>query len=149
MDRIEIAGNELIAEAIDKLIEKYKKKAEKERGKIKEAKVTYQGMTYTSEAELMDAYSCDVFTDKVYDRLLDKLNKARGSVDAYAMTESEMLLVEFNKHKNSLLAEVAHDKAMKLRQEEIDLRIKGLVEQGYSIREAETIIGNEELMRFE
>lgn len=149
MDKYQIAANELIAGAIDKLIEKVQKKAEKEREKLLTAKVIYKGETYTSEADLMDAYGCDAFSEAVYDRLLDKLNKARGKNDPREFCDSEIMLIELNKHKTNLLAEVAHDRAMKERQEQTDKRIRELVEQGYSIREAETIVGNEELMRYE
>lgn len=37
----------------------------------------------------------------------------------------------------------------KERQASVDKRLKELVEEGYSLREAQTIVGNEELMRYE
>lgn len=43
MTELEIKVNELIVESIDKLIEKYQKKADKERTKIKQAYVTHKG----------------------------------------------------------------------------------------------------------
>lgn len=149
MDKYEILANEMIAESIQKLIDKTQKKADKERAKIKNATVTYQGITYSSEGELMEAYSCDCFSSSVYDRLLDKLNAARDKMDPFEMTPSEMLLMELNKHRNTLLAEVALDKELKRRQAEKDDRISELTAEGYSIREAKTIVENEELMRYE
>lgn len=149
MTKSEIKANELIAEAIDKIIEKYQKKADKERAKVKQAFVTYKGEKYYSESDLMDAYSCDVFTDTTYDRLLDKLNKAKNGISGNEMTESEIMVFELSKHKNNLLHEIAMDKQQKERQAQIDDRMRELMADGYSYRETETIIGNEELMRYE
>ena len=149
MTKSEIKANELIAEAIDKIIDKYQKKADKERAKIKQAFVTYKGEKYYSESELMDAYSCDVFTDSTYDRLLDKLNNAKNGVSGNEMTESEIMVFELSKHRNNLLHEIAVDKQQKERQSQIDDRMRELMAEGYSFREAEAIVGNEELMRYE
>ena len=43
MTESEIVTNELIVEAIDKIVEKFQKKAIKEREKAKRAYVTYKG----------------------------------------------------------------------------------------------------------
>lgn len=149
MTKAEIKANELIIEAIEKLIEKYQKKAVKERSKVEQASVTYKGEKYCSESELMEAYACDVFSSSVYDRLVAKLDKAKAGISKNEMTESELIVFSLNQHKNNLLTELAHDKLAKERQAEIDARMRKLIEEGYSYREAETIIGNEELMRYE
>ena len=149
MTKAEIMVNEMIADSISKLIEKYQKKADKEREKVSKAYVAYKGEKYFSESELMDAYACDVFSDSTYDRLLDKLNKAKDGISGKEMTESEIIVLELQKHRNNLLHEVAMDKHLKEKQAQNDERIKDLVSQGDSIREAETILGNEELMRYE
>lgn len=148
MNEIEIKVNGLLTEAIDKLTEKYQKKAEKERAKVKQAFVTYKGEKYYSRADLMDAYSCDVFSSSTYDRLVEKLESKTGDVPD-SMTESEQVVYLLNQHKGNLLREISQDRLKKQRQAEIDERMKQLVAEGYSIREAETIIGNEELMRYE
>ena len=145
----EIKTNEIIAEAIDRLIEKYQKKADKERAKVESAYITYKGEKYYSEKELEDAYVCDIFTSSTYDRLLEKLNNARGQIDKDAYTESEMLVVNLKQHKANLLYEIAQDKQHKERQASVDKRLKELVDEGYSLREAQTIVSNEELMRYE
>lgn len=149
MTKSEIKANELIAEAIGKIIEKYQKKADKEREKIKQACVTYKGEKYFSESDLMEAYACDVFSESTYDRLLERLNKARNGISGNEMTESEIMVHELSRHRNNLLHEIAVDKQQKERQAQIDNRIRELVNAGNSLREAETIVGNEELMRFE
>lgn len=149
MTKSEIKANELIAEAIGKIIEKYQKKADKEREKIKQACVTYKGEKYFSESDLMEAYACDVFSESTYDRLLERLNKARDGISGNEMTESEIMVHELSRHRNNLLHEIAVDKQQKERQAQIDDRIRELVNAGNSLREAETIVGNEELMRFE
>jgi len=144
MTTSEIKANELIAEAIDKIIVRYQNKADKERAKIKQASVTYKGEKYYSENELMEAYSCDVFTNTTYDRLLDKLNKAKNGISGSEMTESEIMVFELSRHRNNLLHEIAVDKQQKERQSQINSRMRELMEEGYSYKEAKTIIGNEE-----
>lgn len=149
MTKSEIKANELIAEAIGKIIEKYQKKADKEREKIKQACVTYKGEKYFSESDLMEAYACDVFSESTYDRLLERLNKARDGISGNEMTESEIMVHELSRHRNNLLHEIAVDKQQKERQAQIDDRLRNLVADGYSLREAQTVVGNEELMRYE
>ena len=135
MTKSEIMANQLIADAIDKIIEKYQKKADKEREKVRQACVSYKGEKFCSES--------------TYDRLLDKLNKAKNGISGNEMTESEIMVFELSKHKNNLLHEIAIDKQQKERQAQVDDRVRELVAEGYSFREAEAIIGNEELMRYE
>ena len=77
------------------------------------------------------------------------MNIAGGQIDKDAYTESEMLVVNFKQHKANLLYEIAQDKQQKERQASVDKRLKELVDEGYSFREAQTIVGNEELMRYE
>lgn len=149
MTKTEIAVSEMIIEAIDKLIEKHQKKAEKERAKVKQAYVTYKGEKYYSEAELMDAYGSDCMSSSTYDRLADKLEKAKLGLNGDEMTESEMIVHNLQIRKSNLATEIAHDRLDKERQASIDRRMKELMEEGYSYRESETIIGNEELMRYE
>lgn len=149
MDSTQIKANQIIAEAIDKILDKERKKAQKERAKINRASITYKGEVYKSEQDILDAYACDYFSEKVCDNLMDKLNNARDKMDPNCMTDTELLIIELEKHKTELLHEVAFDKEIKRRQEETDKRIQELTNEGYSIREAETIIGNEERMRFE
>ena len=141
MTELEIKVNELIVESIEKLIEKHQKKADKERAKVKQAYVTYKGEKYYSKADLMDAYSCDVFSSTTYDRLVEKLEAKTGDVPD-AMTDSEQIVYLLNQHKSNLLLEVSQDRLKKQRQAEKDERMKQLIEEGYSFREAETIIGN-------
>lgn len=141
MTESEIVTNELIVEAIDKIVEKFQKKAIKEREKAKRAYVTYKGEKFFTEDDLMGAYSGDVFSGSTHDKLLEKLRKAKKVADN-EMTESEAILVELNKHRNNLLNEIAQDKRQKERQKQIDNELRRLVATGYSIHEAETIIAN-------
>ena len=145
----EIKTNEIIAEAIDKLIDKYQKKADKERAKVERAYITYKGEKYYSEKDLEDAYVCDIFTSSTYDRLLERLNNARGQIDSNAYTDSEKIVINLEHHKSNLLYEIAQDKQLKEKQASTNKRLKELVDEGYSYREAQTIVGNEELMRYE
>lgn len=131
MTESEIVTNELIVEAIDKIVEK----------KAKRAYVTYKGEKFFTEDDLMGAYSGDVFSGSTHDKLLEKLRKAKKVADN-EMTESEAILVELNKHRNNLLYELAQDKKQKERQKQIDNELRRLVATGYSIHEAETIIAN-------
>lgn len=136
MTESEIVTNELIVEAIDKIVEKFQKKAIKEREKAKRAYVTYKGENFFTEDDLMGAYSGDVFSGSTHDKLLEKLRKAKKVADN-ELTKSEAILVELN-----LLYEIAQDKRQKERQKQIDNELRRLVATGYSIHEAETIIAN-------
>lgn len=149
MDKIEIKVNELVSASIDKLIEKYQKKVNKEREKVKRACVTYNGDEYYTKEDIMDAYGCDCISEATCDKLLDKLDKAMCGTLNKEMTENEQIIFVLNLHKNNLLNEIFNDRKVKERQAEKDNRMKKLMDEGYSYREAETIIGNEELMRYE
>lgn len=149
MNNTEIKVNELLIEAINKLIEKYQKKADKERAKANQGYITYKGERYETEADIMDAYACDMFSGKVYDTLLNRLEKAKGVSSSNEMTESELIKIELDTRKNNLLIEIAQDKRAKERKEQVESRMRELMNEGYSYREAEAIIGNEELMRYE
>lgn len=149
LDSTQILARELISDQIEKLIEKYQKKAEKEKAKKKNAYVTYQGEKYYSESELQEAYACDVFTSSVYDRLVDRLNRARGNIEEYELTPSEVLVIELSGIKNNLQFEIRIDAEEKKRKSEQDARAEQLANEGYSYKEINAIIGNEELMRYE
>ena len=149
MDKTEVKTNEVIVESIDKLIGKYQKRADRERTKVKQASITYKGEIYCSEQDIMDAYACDVFTEATCDRLIKKLDKAKNGISGEEMTESEMIVLNLNKHKSNLLQEIADDKKLKEKEAQTQRRIRKLMKEGYSYREAETITGNEELMRYE
>jgi len=148
LDRIQITARELVIENIEALIQKYEKKAEKEKAKRNKAYVTYKGEKYYSESELQNAYGCDVFSCATFDRLSEKLSKAKGCED-YEYTESEKILMELRMIQGSFKEDLRFDAQVKQRQEQTDKRASELAEQGYSVREIETIIGNEELMRYE
>jgi len=145
----EIQARQMIIEQIDKIIEKLQKKAAKEKEKMLNASITYKGEVYTSENDLSDAYACDYFSSETYDRLLEKLHKAMGSTDKNAMTPSELLIHDLSSIKYNIEREIADVNFLKEKQEEKNKRVAELSEEGYSVREIEAIIGNEELMRFE
>lgn len=149
LDKTQIQARELIIEQIDKIIEKYEKKAEKEKAKKKNAYVVYQGEKYYSNSDLQDAYACDAFSSATYDKLLEKLDKARGNVEEYELTPTECLLIEINSIKNNLKMDIKIDEQEKKHHEWQQKRAEELSNEGYSFREIETIIGNEELMRYE
>lgn len=149
LDSTQIKARELIIESIDKIIDKYTKKADKEKAKVKNASITYKGVQYTSESDLQEAYACDCFDSSTYDRLLDRLSKARGNVDTYELTPSECLVIELGAIKNNLHMDIKTDELERKRKAEQDARAEQLASEGYSYREIETILGNEELMRYE
>ncbi len=150
LSETEIKARRMVIESIEKLIEKTSKKAEKEKAKKKQAHVTYKGECYYSEAELQDAYGCDAFSMATYDRLVDKLYKAKGNQDDFdRFTPSEILLQELNEIKSNFEIELFQDEKSKERKVQQEARAEELAKEGYSFREIETIIGNEELMRYE
>lgn len=143
----EIEAYNIIIENLKKIQYKYVVKGNKEREKIQQPYVTYKGDKYYSENDLMEAYACDMMSSSIYDKLLLKLSDKLDDNRAY--THSEMISIEINKFIVNLSRDLQADELQKKHQNEIDNRMKQLTEEGYSIREAETIVGNEELMRYE
>lgn len=143
LNKLEIESKKILIKTIDDLVVKYQKKADKEI-KAKKPKIVYKGEEYSSENELSEAYTCDVFSLKVYERLQAKLVSLQ---DAYrTKTESNeniMLVREFNKYKNTLKQELLTDEQERLHKEKVESRMKSLIAEGYSIRDAEIIVGNE------
>lgn len=90
-----------------------------------------------------------MFTSSVYDRLVDRLNRARGNIEEYELTPSEVLVIELSGIKNNLQFEIRIDAEEKKRKSEQDARAEQLANEGYSYKEINAIIGNEELMRYE
>lgn len=149
LNKTQIQARELIISLLEKEIEKLEKKVVKEKSKRDNAYITYQGIKYYSDNDLQEAYACDAFTSSVYDRLLDRLEKARGNIDAYEMTPTESLVYELSAITSNFKTELAFDQKEKAKKEAQDKRAEELSGQGYSYREIETILGNEELMRYE
>ena len=149
MDIYEIKALELTVEALDTVIAKCQKKAEKERSKINKGYITYKGERYETEDDIFDAYACDVISSDTADKLVEKLQKAKGVSDANEMTESEKILNHLQMFKSNIQTEIAHDNQKKVNQERKDARVRELVAEGHSFEEAVTIMGNEELMRYE
>lgn len=149
LSKTELQARELIIEQIEKLLEKYRKRADKEKEKRDNAFIVYQGEKYYTDTDLQNAYGCDAFSSSTYDKLLDKLNKARGQVDRDTFTPTEMLVHELDKINTNLKLEIAQHNIEQKRKAEHDKRAVELSEQGYSYKEIETIISNEELMRYE
>lgn len=149
LNSTEIQARKLIIEQIEKMLEKYRKKADKEIEKRDNAYVIYQGEKYYTDIDLQDAYGCDAFSSSTYDKLLDKLNKARGKLDQNEFTPTEMLIYELDKINTNLKLEIAQSNIEQKRKAEHDKRAAELSGEGYSFREIETIISNEELMRYE
>lgn len=149
LDKTQIQARELIISLLEKEMEKLEKKATKEKAKRDSASVTYQGVKYCSDSDLQEAYACDVFTSSVYDRLLDRLEKARGNVESYEMTPTQQLVLELQMITSNFKTELLFDQKERAKKEAQDKRAEELSGQGYSYREIETILGNEELMRYE
>ena len=149
MDIYEIKALELTIEALDTVIAKCQKKAEKERAKINKGYITYKGERYETEDDIFDAYACEVISSDTADRLVEKLQKVKGVSDSNEMTESEKIVHHLQMFKGSMQTEITHDRRQKALQEERDNRVRELVAEGHSFEEAVTIMGNEELMRYE
>lgn len=144
-----IKAMELIIEDVEKLIAKKLKVVEREKAKRDNSYVTYKGDKYSSIRELQEAYECDAFSSATFDRLLEKLDKAKGTADVDSYTPTESIVIEMQMIINEFKNEILQNNLQIERQNQKDERIKELVNQGHSLKEAETILGNEELMRFE
>lgn len=146
MNDTEIKVNEMLTEAVDRLIGKYKKKADKEREQAEQKYIVYKGDKYCTRNDIMDAYACDMISSSVCDRLLERLDKAKQGLLNSSFTESEMIVLELHKYRDNLANDLIADKKNKEKQKQIADRMAELSGQGYSYREAETIVGNELLM---
>lgn len=144
----EIKAHQLIIEQIDKVVEKLQKRADKEILKKNSAYVTYKGEKYYSESDLEAAYACDEFSSSTYDRLLDKLNKAKGIDDFNAMTPTQSLISAIEVIKENLYTDIRIDEQEKKRHEWQQSRAEQLANEGHSVREIEEIIFNERPIRF-
>lgn len=143
----EIKASKIILKAIEKEKEKYVKKAEKERRKANSGIITYKGDVYATEADILDAYACDIFSSSTCDRLIERLNKAKGLSSSDDMTESELIIFELDKYISNIRNDLLQDEWEKQHKAYYDKRMHELTEeQGYSYREATTILNNEELM---
>ena len=142
----EIKTCKIIIEALEKVKDKYKKKADKERQKANSGNITYEGDVYNTEADILAAYAYDAFSASVCDRLIDRLNRAKGLSGSNEMTESELIFFEIDKYISGIQNELLRDKQEKEHKAYIDKRMEELIAQGCSYREAETVIENEKLM---
>lgn len=85
---------------------KYEKKAAKERKKINEAFIVFDGEKYHTEEELFELYTCDVVTSREHDKLLAKLRAAQGLKYKDEKTESELLVALIDKYITDLSVEI-------------------------------------------
>lgn len=133
----EIKAIKKVSKEIEKVRDKYKPKAEKERAKVDNIYVTVKGEKCYSEDDINDWYAADYITSKECDKYIDKLNKKREEKAGLQndLTESERIVKIFTNIINNLYEEVfslKHLEEQEIRKRE---RWKIAQEQGCSYEE--------------
>lgn len=133
----EIKAIKKVTKEIEKVRDKYKPKAEKERAKVDNIYVTVKGEKCYSEDDINDWYAADYITSKECDKYIDKLNKKREEKAGLQndLTESERIVKIFTNIINNLYEEVfslKHLEEQEIRKRE---RWKIAQEQGCSYEE--------------
>lgn len=133
----EIKAIKKVAKEIEKVRDKYKPKAEKERAKVDNIYVTVKGEKCYNEDNINDWYAADYITSKECDKYIDKLNKKREEKAGLQndLTESERIVKIFTNIINNLYEEVfslKHLEEQEIRKRE---RWKIAQEQGCSYEE--------------
>lgn len=121
---------------MNKIVERYKTKCEKEQAKKKEAYVSYQGVKYYSENEIMEAYGCDAMTSAKCDSLIEKLNKKLGIEDSWSKTFNQQMFDYFEKLRDNIQNDINHIVHMQKVAAERDERIKADIEKGCTYKQA-------------
>lgn len=86
----EIKALEQVIKELEKVRERFNKKAEKEKIKLSDVYVSVKGEKIHTEEELQEMYECDVITSKQYDNYRDKLELKRenaGNVGNQTVSE--------------------------------------------------------------
>ena len=133
----EIKAIKKVAKEIEKVRDKYKPKAEKERAKVDNIYVTVKGEKCYNEDNINDWYAADYITSEECDKYIDKLNKKREEKAGLQndLTESERIVKIFTNIINNLHEEVfslKHLEEQEIRKQE---RWKIAQEQGCSYEE--------------
>ena len=87
----EIKAIKKVAKEIEKVRDKYKPKAEKERAKVDNIYVTVKGEKCYNEDDINDWYAADYITSKECDKYIDKLNKKKPDCRTILQRVKELL----------------------------------------------------------
>ena len=127
---------EKAAKEIEKVRDKYKPKAEKERAKIDNVYVTVKGEKCYSEDDINDWYAADYITRKECDKYIDKLNEKRETAGQQNnLTKSERVIKIFTNIVNNLYEEIASLKFLEEQEIKKQERWKIAQERGCSYEE--------------
>lgn len=133
----EIKAIKKVAKEIEKVRDKYKPKAEKERAKVDNIYVTVKGEKCYNEDNINDWYVADYITSKECDKYIDKLNKKREEKAGLQndLTESERIVKIFTNIINNLYEEAFSLKYLEEQEIRKRERWKIAQEQGCSYEE--------------
>lgn len=133
----EIKAIKKVAKEIEKVRDKYKPKAEKERAKVDNIYVTVKGEKCYNEDNINDWYAADYITSKECDKYIDKLNKKREEKAGLQndLTESERIVKIFTNIINNLYEEAFSLKYLEEQEIRKRERWKIAQEQGCSYEE--------------
>lgn len=93
MESTKLTALQTVRDEYEKLKEKYKKKAVKEREKVNDVYVVICGEKCYTESEIMEWYASDYITCTQCDKFIEKLNKKKTTAgeQGNSMTKSEMV----------------------------------------------------------
>ena len=142
MTEAEVKAYQIIIDLIQKENDKRIKKEEKAKEKHLDY-VTYKGEKYFSYDDIQEAYECDLFDSTVCDKLMSKLDD-KHYADKFD-SENQKIINELSMFVNQLRYQLRENDILQENQKQKEMRIRGLVDHGYSLREAETIVLNDDL----
>ena len=118
MNNSDLSALQTVLNEYQKIKEKYRKKAIKEREKINDVYVLVFGEKCYTETEINDWYASDYITCKQSDKLIEKLNKKKAIAGEINMlTESERVCKILDNTINNLELEI-QDIKVRLDQEQ-------------------------------
>ncbi len=132
----EIKSLETVRMELEKIKEKYQKKAEKERAKINDIYVVICGEKCYTEAEINDWVAADYISAAQSDRYIEKLEKKQAAAgQADNLTASERICRTLDNLIMNVSAEIRDIKYRQEKEIEKQGRWKRAQEQGYSYKE--------------
>jgi len=85
---LEAAGCRKVLKELERLIEKYKRKVDREQARREEE--FEAAMEYRSEEDIQDAYGWELITEKQYDRYLELFREGQSALEHHAPTSTEI-----------------------------------------------------------
>lgn len=136
MKNAELIALQTVRDEYEKIREKYKKKAAKEREKVNDVYVIVCGEKCYTESEINDWYANDYITCEQSDKYIEKLNKKKSAAGQTDMTtKSERVCRILDNTIDSLALEIRDIKIKEEQEQKKQERWENAQAQGYSYKE--------------